>query len=107
MKNLILLITLFICNYSFSQDMTVLHVNAKWNTSNDYNLNRIRHAKVLKVFLEEQKADFKAQIKSVPTIVLIGKDGKPKGQWSAGLSFKLEVPLEEIQGRINAILFKK
>tara|TARA_R100001443_G_scaffold54871_2_gene66241 strand:- start:195 stop:518 length:324 start_codon:yes stop_codon:yes gene_type:complete len=106
MKNLILLITLFICNYSFGQDMTVLHVNAKWNTSNDYNLDRIRHAKVLKVFLEEQKADFKAQIKSVPTIVLIGKDGKPKGQWSAGLSFKLEVPLEEIQNRINTILFK-
>ncbi len=59
------------------------------------------------MFLEEQKADFKAQIKSVPTIVLIGKDGKPKGQWSAGLSFKLEVPLEEIQGRINTILFNK
>tara|TARA_R100001163_G_scaffold65506_1_gene62978 strand:+ start:3645 stop:3968 length:324 start_codon:yes stop_codon:yes gene_type:complete len=107
MKNLILILTLLVSGYTYSQDVTILHINAKWNTSNDYNLDRIRNAKVLKVFLEEQKADFKAQIKSVPTIVLIGKDGKPKGQWSAGLSFKLEVPLEEIQGRINAILFKK
>jgi len=57
------------------------------------------------VFLEEQKADFKAQIKSVPTIVLIGKDGKPKGQWQADLSFKLTVPREEIQDRINILLF--
>jgi len=107
MKNLILILTLLVSAYTYSQDVTILHINAKWNTSNDYNLDRIRNAKVLKVFLEEQKADFKAQIKSVPTIVLIGKDGKPKGQWSAGLSFKLEVPLEEIQGRINTILFKK
>jgi len=89
----------------YSQDMTVLHINAKWNQSNNYNLDKIKHAKVLMVFLEEQKPEFKAQIKSVPTVVLIDKDGKPKGQWSAGLSFKLEVPLEEIQARINKILF--
>jgi hypothetical protein len=107
MKNLILLITLLICSFSFSQDMTVLHINAKWNQSNDYNLNRIKHAKVLMLFLEEQKPELKSQIKSVPTIVLIGKDGKPKGQWSAGLAFKLEVPIEEIQDRINKILFDK
>ncbi len=107
MKNLILVLTLLISGYTFSQDVTILHINAKWNTSNDYNLDRIRNAKVLKVFLEEQKADFKAQIKSVPTIVLIGKDGKPKGQWSAGLSFKLEVPIDEIQDRINLVLFGK
>ena len=107
MKNLILILTLLVSAYTYSQDVTILHINAKWNTSNDYNLDRIRNAKVLKVFLEEQKTDFKAQIKSVPTIVLIGKDGKPKGQWSAGLSFKLEVPIDEIQDRINLVLFGK
>ena len=107
MKNLILILTLLVSSYTFSQDVTILHINAKWNTSNDYNLDRIRNAKVLKVFLEDQKPELKSQIKSVPTIVLIGKDGKPKGQWSAGLSFKLEVPLQEIQDRINTILFDK
>ena len=50
MKNLILTIILFISSYTFSQDVTVLHINAKWYTSNDYNLDRIRNAKVLKVF---------------------------------------------------------
>ena len=107
MKNLILILTLLVSSYTFSQDVTILHINAKWNQSNDYNLNRIKHAKVLMLFLEEQKPELKSQIKSVPTIVLIGKDGKPKGQWSAGLAFKLEVPIEEIQERINKILFDK
>lgn len=105
MRNLITILIFFICSFMYSQDMTVLHINAKWNQSNNYNLDKIKHAKVLMVFLEEQKPEFKAQIKSVPTVVLIDKDGKPKGQWSAGLSFKLEVPLEEIQDRINKILF--
>jgi len=105
MRNLITILIFFICSFMYSQDMTVLHINAKWNQSNNYNLDKIKHAKVLMVFLEEQKPEFKAQIKSVPTVVLIDKDGKPKGQWSAGLSFKLEVPLEEIQARINKILF--
>ena len=107
MKKIILLLTFLLCGFTYSQDMTILHINAKWNQSNNYDLNRIKHAKVLLVFLEDQKPELKSQIKSVPTIVLIGKDGKPKGQWSAGLSFKLEVPLQEIQDRINTILFDK
>ena len=42
----------------------------------------------------------------MPTIILIGKDGRPKGQWQADLSFKLNVPISEIQDRINAVLFE-
>ena len=45
MKNLILILTLLVSSYTFSQDVTILHINAKWNTSNDYNLDRIRNAK--------------------------------------------------------------
>ena len=45
----------------------------------------------------------KAQIKSVPTIILLDKNGKPRGQWKAGLSFKVEATKEEIQDRINVI----
>ena len=106
MKNLILTIILFISSYTFSQDVTVLHINAKWNTSNDYNLDRIRNAKVTMAKLEDQKPELKAQIKAVPTIILIGKDGRPKGQWQADLSFKINVPIEEIQKRINFVLFE-
>ena len=105
MKNLITIILLMFAFTATAQDLTLLHVNAKWNQSNDYNLRGIRHAKVLMVNLEDQSAELKAQIKAVPTIVVIGKDGKPKGQWQADLSFKLTVPREEIQNRINFLLF--
>ena len=105
MKNLITIILLFVAANVTAQDLTLLHINAKWNTSNDYNLRGIRHAKVLMVNLEDQSAELKSQIKAVPTIVVIGKDGKPKGQWQADLSFKLNVPREEIQKRINFLLF--
>ena len=105
MKNLITIILLMFAFIANAQDITLLHVNAKWNESNDYNLRGIRHAKILMVNLEDQSAELKSQIKAVPTIVVFGKDGKPKGQWQADLSFKLNVTREEIENRINFLLF--
>ena len=75
MKNLITTILLFVAANVTAQDLTLLHINAKWNSSNDYNLDRIRNAKVTMAKLEDQKPELKAQIKAVPTIILIGKDG--------------------------------
>ncbi len=106
MKNLITIILLFVVANVTAQDLTLLHINAKWNQSNDYNLDRIRNVKVTMAKLEDQKPELKAQIKAVPTIILIGKDGRPKGQWQADLSFKINVPIEEIQKRVNFVLFE-
>tara|TARA_X000001382_G_scaffold129321_1_gene120998 strand:+ start:1929 stop:2255 length:327 start_codon:yes stop_codon:yes gene_type:complete len=107
MKNLITIILLMFAFTATSQDITLLHINAKWNDRNDYNLQGLRNVKISKAWLEDQTAEFKSQVKAVPTIVLIGKDGKPKGQWTADLSFKLTVPKEEIQQRINFLLFEE
>ena len=90
MKNLITILLLMFAFVANAQDITLLHINAKWNTSNDYNLRGIRHAKVLMVNLEDQSAELKSQIKAVPTIVIIGKDGKPKGQWQEK-KYKIEL----------------
>lgn len=105
MKNLITIILIMFAFVASAQDVTLLHINAKWNKLNDYNLERIRNAKVIMANLEDQKPELKAQIKAVPTIIIIGKDGRPKGQWQADLSFKITVPLEEIQKRVNTVLF--
>ena len=107
MKNLITIILLMFAFTVNAQDMTLLHINAKWNDRNDYNLQGLRNVKINKAWLEDQTAEFKSQVKAVPTIVLIEKDGKPKGQWTADLSFKLTVPKEEIQQRINLLLFEE
>ena len=105
MKNLIIALFALFAFASSAQDYTLLHINAKWNQSNDYDLRGIRHAKVKMAFLEDQNAELKSQIKSVPTIILFDKNGKPRGQWQADLSFKINVSKEEIQKRINYLKF--
>tara|TARA_R100000773_G_scaffold43391_1_gene41805 strand:- start:102 stop:455 length:354 start_codon:yes stop_codon:yes gene_type:complete len=104
MKHLIFVIfVLFISAITNAQDMTLLHINSKWNSDNDYKyLKQLKGVEILKVKLEDQPPSIKNQIKSVPTIILYdNKTQRPKGQWAADLSFKLNVDPSEIQEYIN------
>ena len=104
MKHLIYVIfVLFVSAITNAQDMTLLHINSKWNSDNDYKyLTQLKGVEILKVKLEDQPPAIKNQIKSVPTIILYdNKTQKPRGQWSADLSFKLEIEPEKIQEWIN------
>ena len=104
MKHLIYVIfVLFITAITNAQDMTLLHINSKWNSDNDYpHLREIKGVEILKVKLEDQPLSIKKQIKSVPTIILYdSKTQKPRGQWAADLSFKLEIEPNVIQEFIN------
>jgi hypothetical protein len=42
----------------------------------------------------------------VPIIILLDKNGKPRGQWKADLSFKITATKDEIQQRINEIMLE-
>tara|TARA_R100001443_G_scaffold115195_1_gene132410 strand:- start:2215 stop:2562 length:348 start_codon:yes stop_codon:yes gene_type:complete len=107
MKHLIyVLFVLFAFAKTNAQDLTLLHINAKWNESNNYNLRGIKGAKIQMAYLEDQSSSIKSQIKSVPTIILLDKNGKPRGQWKAGLSFVITATQEEIQNRINVIMLE-
>ena len=107
MKHLIyVLFVLLLCSIGNAQDLTLLHINAKWNQSNNYNLKGIKNCKVKMTLLEDLVPSMKAQIKSVPTIILLDQYGKPRGQWKADLSFKITVTKEEIQNRINTLLLE-
>ena len=106
MKNLITIILLMFAFTASAQQVTLLHINAKWNKDNDYDLRGISNAKINMAFLEEQKESIKNEIKSVPTIILLDPNGKPRGQWTGGLNFKIDATKEEIQQRINVILFE-
>ncbi len=104
MKHLIFVIfVLFVSAITNAQDMTLLHINSDWNSDNDYPyLRQIKGVEIIKVKLEDQSPALKSQVKSVPTIILYdNKTQKPKGQWAADLSFKLEVKPEKIQEWIN------
>ena len=103
MKNLICVFFVFFMCFLNAQDLTLMHVNAKWNQSNNYNLRGVKNCKIQYALLEDQAPSLRAQITSVPIIILLDKNGKPRGQWKAGLSFKIDVPVEEIQNRVNVI----
>ncbi len=104
MKNLITIILILSALVATAQDYTLMHINAKWNQSNNFDLRGIKEAKVQFALLEDQAPSLRAQIKSVPIIILLDKDGKPRGQWKANLSFKITASKEEIQDRIYFLL---
>lgn len=98
---LFLLWALFTANI-YSQNISIVQVNAEWNIRNSITLNHIKGAKVSFGYLEEQPESLRKQIKAVPTI-LVFKDGQLVHYWKADLSFKLRVREEEIQEYINSI----
>jgi len=104
MKNLITIILILSALVATAQDYTLMHINAKWNQSNNFDLRGIKEAKVQFALLEDQAPSLRAQIKSVPIIILLDKDGKPRGRWNANLSFKITASKEEIQNRIYFLL---
>ena len=100
MKQIFVLIALFVYAIGNSQEFTVLHINSSWNYKNDYkHLDKIKGAKVVTALLEEQKSSIKSQIKSVP-VMFIYKDRSLIGRYDGGISLSIDVPVEEIQSLI-------
>ncbi len=83
-------------------DITVLQVNTQWNKQHNLDLNNLIGCKVQFAWLEDQSDDFKKQVQTVPIIVVYHKN-RPVRQWSADLSFRLNVDLEEIQQVIDKL----
>lgn len=101
MKNFITTLLLFLTFFTYSQDITVVHFNYKWNSQNDYaKLQNIKRAKVSKALVEEQAADLQASIKAVPVIIIFRK-GKPVARIEADLSMKIKTRLEDIQELVD------
>jgi len=108
MRNLILIAFMLFGFLANAQEkITVIHFNYKWNSRNDYNLRGIENAKVQYAWLEEQPENIVKTIKTVPVIVILGKDGRVKMQYAADLSFKIQATKEDIQKSINRILIEQ
>lgn len=101
MKKILVLIALFVYAVNLAQDLTIIHINAKWNEKNNYKyLEDIVGAEVVYGYLENQPAEIKNNIKAVPTIIL-SKQGRPVYIWNADISLRIKVPINEIQSVIN------
>ena len=93
-----------LCGLFSSAQYVVIHVNSSWNTRHNVDLSGLKHAKVKYILLEEQIPSFKQQIKSVPTILVLDKNGRTKGQWKGGIALKLEITREDVQEHINKLI---
>tara|TARA_R100000742_G_C4277510_1_gene99452 strand:- start:1760 stop:2071 length:312 start_codon:yes stop_codon:yes gene_type:complete len=100
MKKLILILFLLFSYTSYSQDIRVVQINAKFNQRNTLYLDNLRGCKYDFGWLEEQNSKLKSQIKSVP-VILIEKDGKIIKTYQAGLDFKLAITRDDIQKYVN------
>jgi hypothetical protein len=107
MKQIFVLIALFVYAVASSQEYTVLHINSSWNTRNDYKqLNEIKGAKIIKALLEDQQPQIKRQIKSVP-VVIIYKGNNVIGRWDADISLTIKAPVEEMQEAIESSKYRR
>tara|TARA_Y100000356_G_scaffold54100_1_gene43580 strand:- start:5146 stop:5472 length:327 start_codon:yes stop_codon:yes gene_type:complete len=105
MKNIILILFMLFGLFVNAQDkVTVIHFNYKWNDRNNYNLRGLENAKVQYAWLEDQPENIVKTIRTVPVIVILGKDGKVKMQYAADLTFKIQATREDIQKSVNRIL---
>ena len=101
MKNIILILFLSLSTFAFSQDVTVVHFNYEWNSRNGFKkLDNLKSAKVQYAYVENQSKSLQESIKSVPTIIIY-KGDKPVARFEAGLSMKIEIPLDKLQEIVN------
>ena len=106
MRTLIVLAFLLFTPSSLSKvektDITVLQVNSQWNKQNNLDLNGLIGCEVQFEWLEEQSFNFKKQVQTLPIVILYHKN-RPVRQWSADLSFKLDIDINEIQSVVDRL----
>lgn len=104
MKKLILCaICVLGVGFVFSQDVTVLQINAEWNKRNNYDLSGITGATVKFSYLKDQPKDIQKSIVAVPVIVIMDKKGRVRMQYVADISLKIKVGNLDIQNNVNRI----
>jgi len=103
MKKLLCAIFVLVAASVYSQDITVLQINAEWNKKNNYDLSNITGAVIKFSYLKDQPKDIQKGITAVPVIVIIDKTGRVRMQYVADLSFKIKASTMEMQNIINKI----
>ncbi len=103
MKNILCAIFVSVATFVYSQDVTVLQINAEWNKRNNYDLSGITGATVKFSYLKDQPKDVQKSIVAVPVIVILDKNGRVRMQYVADISLKIKVGNLDIQNNVNRI----
>lgn len=103
MKNILCAICVLVVGFVYSQDVTVLQINAEWNKRNNYDLSNITGATVKFSYLKDQPKDIQKSIVAVPVIVIMDKNGRVRMQYIADISLKIKVGNLDIQNNVDRI----
>lgn len=103
MKKLLCAIFVLVAASVYSQDVTVLQINAEWNKKNNYDLSSITGAVVKFSYLKDQPKDIQKSIVAVPVIVIMDKNGRVRMQYIADISLKIKVGNLDIQNNVDRI----
>jgi len=103
MKNILCAIFVLVAGFVYSQDVTVLQINAEWNKRNNYDLSNITGATVKFSYLKDQPKDIQKSIVAVPVIVIMDKNGRVRMQYIADISLKIKVGNLDIQNNVDRI----
>jgi len=103
MKNILCAICVLVAGFVYSQDVTVLQINAEWNKRNNYDLSDITGATVKFSYLKDQPKDIQKSIVAVPVIVIMDKNGRVRMQYVADISLKIKVGNLDIQNNVDRI----
>ena len=103
MKKLLCAIFVLVAGFVYSQDVTVLQINAEWNKKNNYDLSDITGATVKFSYLKDQPKDIQNSILAVPIIVIMDKTGRVRMQYVADISLQIKATHLEIQNTIDRI----
>ena len=103
MKKLLSVIFVLVAGFLYSQDVTILQINAEWNKKNNYDLSEITGAVVKFSYLKDQPLDIQNSIMAVPVIVIMDKNGRIRRQFIADISLQIKATHLEIQNEINRI----
>ena len=103
MKNILCAIFVLVAGFVYSQDVTILQINAEWNKKNNYDLSGITGATVKFSYLKDQPKDIQKSIVAVPVIVIMDKNGRVRMQYVADISLKIKVGNLDIQNNVDRI----
>ena len=103
MKNILCAIFVLVAGFVYSQDVTILQINAEWNNKNNYDLSDITGATVKFSYLKDQPKDIQKSIVAVPVIVIMDKNGRVRMQYVADISLKIKVGNLDIQNNVDRI----
>ena len=103
MKKLLCAIFVLVAASVYSQDVTVLQINAEWNKKNNYDLSNITGAVIKFSYLKDQPQDIQNSIMAVPVIVIMDQTGRVRMQYIADISLQIKATNLEIQNTINRL----